>query len=94
MPLEVKIFDTTYTFNNEEKKCLFCQHEDEQTKFRNESYDACAWGYPDYHPCKGCKDFSKWTPTKRHLFEIIQFLQKKTYELEKKTSYPNGDCSI
>ena len=95
MALEIKIYDTTYTLHNEDKKCLFCNHCDKQDEFKNDVQNGFAWGYPDFHPCKGCIDFSKWAPTQRHLFQIIQFLQYNVDRVKKvKTVYTGGDCII
>lgn len=77
MSLIIKIGDIDYTLHNEEKKCSNCTYEDEKRKFDDDVYNTFHWEYPQYHPCRGCKDFSKWTHTKRHLYQIIEYLQNK-----------------
>ena len=88
MGLTIKVKDTEYTLHNEEKKCGNCFNNSLKVDFyREHEIEQYGWGigleYPQYHPCKKCKDCSNWYPLMRHLYDIIEHLQEEVDKSKK-----------
>jgi hypothetical protein len=77
--ITIKFNGEEYTLHDElDKCCENCHNEGERQRFVDEDYNDSGWLiFPNYHSCEGCIEFSKWSPTKRHLYQIIEYLQKK-----------------
>ena len=82
MSIIIKIGNTDYTNHDENYSCDNCEHSEERRLYKEENPFSMG-GFPQYHPCQNCKDFSDWKCTRRHLGQVIEYLQNELDTLRK-----------